>query len=185
MKKIFSTILLATILLMFVTISWATETDSNGFINNLGQTVLSNDYTPVASTDNLLHNLGQKIFARTGTSTQKVTIHQAILIPYNIEGYGFLTGIHIAIGSKTTQQYVVGFTQGLNVYAAQKVTIPASGWTGLVSDLLPSGITFRSPSMLMIIAPEGALDFFADQFLFTGGGFSHVVFHSKPVPINE
>jgi hypothetical protein len=181
MKKILSTIFLSTVLIMFATISWSAETTSNELTDNLGKTVLANNYGPISSTNSSIHNLSQKILSRTDASARKATLKHMLLIPYNIEESGYLTGIHIAIVSKTAQEFLVGLSQGLNVYAARDITIQPSGWTGLVSDLLPPGKTFKSPSMLVIIAPEGASGFYADQFLFTRGGFSHVVFQSKLV----
>ena len=108
------------------------------------------------------------------------------VVPYNINGYGFRTGIHIVTSSAASKHITIYFFCGGRAYAVKDIIVPPEGWTGLVTDLLPNGVSFRAPTLLYFDYYKDPNSnwtgkFWVTQFLFTGYGFSHQVFTSaKP-----
>ena len=108
-------------------------------------------------------------------------------VPYNVDGYGFRTGIHIVTSSVTSKRLVLSFFCGGYTYAHTSITVPPQGWTGLVTDLLPSGVNFRTPTLLYVSyfkdpSSDWPGNFWVTQFLFTGYGFSHQTFKAEILP---
>ena len=113
----------------------------------------------------------QKLLHRRTSST----FAQGADIPYVINNNGFVSGVNIAVSSKTPMVLSVGFFHGLNIYAVNQITIPSAGWTGLATELLPAGVTFESPSQIYLSMDCG---FDVSEFLISPFGFSHTSKHS-------
>jgi len=109
------------------------------------------------------------------------------VVPYNVDGYGFKTGIHIVTSSATTKHLNVSFFCGGTYYASNSITVYPKGWTGLINDLLPRGVSFRTPTLLYVNYykdpnSEWSGKFWVTQFLFTEYGFSHQILASEALP---
>ncbi len=114
---------------------------------------------------------------RTATS-----INEICFVPYNVNTYGYNTGLHILPDERVGASFAVFFFSGAAIYASSTLDVGPQGWTGLVESLLPPGVAFRSPSMIGIITTEpGNGRFWVNQFVFTSGGFSHIIPESVKV----
>ena len=125
----------------------------------------------------LLDNLHQP-----GIRTTTV-FNEVCYAPYIVESAGFCTGINIMPDKRFgSVQFLVGFYDSEIVYGMNELTIGPAGWTGMATALLPPGVPFRSPSMLVLVSlgsDNGR--FWVTKFVFTGAGFSHIVLPSASI----
>ena len=120
---------------------------------------------------------------RTEGKRTAVVFNEACYIPYNIEAYGYQTGLHIVPDARDSSvSFIVAFFSGADFYAMREIAIGPEGWTGYASALLPAGVKLQTPT-IMVLVSTGTINgrFWATQFIFTGAGFSHVVLESKYV----
>ncbi len=119
---------------------------------------------------------------------QAVKYSHECIVPYNIEAYGYTTGIHIVPFSAVNEQIKILFFCGGDAYASKIWTLPPEGLTMMASGFLPAGVRLKFPTMLMIESLQDPSDssreikFWVTQFLFTGDGFSHQTFTSYALP---
>ena len=119
----------------------------------------------------------------TGSLRGDVTYTQFCAIPYNINDYGYTTGLHFVTGSSYNVTIRLGFFCGGDPYAVRDIVVPPEGITNTAQGFLPAGYKLRFPTLIyayMETPEEGSEDisFWATQFLFTGSGFSHQTFES-------
>ena len=106
------------------------------------------------------------------------------IIPYNIEDYGYSTGIHIVPFSSGNEEITFCFFSGGEPYAERTWTVTPEGLTDLASGFLPAGVKLKFPTMIMIDSQinlndsSREIEFWVTQFLFNNVGFSHQTFTS-------
>jgi hypothetical protein len=102
-----------------------------------------------------------------------------VYCPFCVSNADFATGINITADNpeQNVDFYVGMFNQG-ELYSFKVVTVTPAGWTGLISDLCVDD--FRSPSLVLFMLSDQVITrFWVTQFVFSTGGFSHVVLNSE------
>ena len=122
---------------------------------------------------------------KTGDLRGDTTYSQRCEIPYNIDDYGYTTGLHFISDMAINVTIRLEFYCGGVPYATRDIVVPPEGVTNTAQGFLPAGYTLRFPTLIyakMVSPGEGNEDFpfWVTQFLFTDSGFSHQTFESHP-----
>jgi hypothetical protein len=104
-------------------------------------------------------------------------------IPYNIDDYGYTTGLHIVPDWTGDVTIALSFYCGGEPYATRNIVVPPEGITITAQALLPAGYKLKFPTLIYaeMVHPGSNYEgehFWVTQFLFTGSGFSHQTFES-------
>ncbi|MEA1923074.1 MAG: hypothetical protein U9N63_10485 [Pseudomonadota bacterium] len=117
---------------------------------------------------------------------QAVEYSHICQVPYNIEDYGYITGLHVVADWQGDLDFTFRFFCGGQAYAVVNKKIGPEGWTGLPSQLLPNGVDLEFPTLIYVYSqvdsdytgPDDE-NFWVTQFVFLpGSGFSHQTFTS-------